>query len=230
MYHAANRFASRLVPLLALGLLLAWPLPALAVSTTVAISQVYGGGGNSGATYTNDFIELHNLSLVSVDVTGWSVQYASSTGSTWQVTPISGVIPAGGYYLIQEAQGSGGTTPLPTPDATGTIAMSATSGKVALVAGAVALSGTCPTGSPIVDMVGYGSANCFEGAAAAQALSNTTAAVRLDFGCVDTDSNISDFYAAPPTPQNSGFTAYLCTPPVPDRASTWGRVKTLYRD
>ncbi len=31
-----------------------------AVSTDVVISQVYGGGGNSGATYKNDFIELFN--------------------------------------------------------------------------------------------------------------------------------------------------------------------------
>src|ERR1043165_1103079 len=28
--------------------------------TTVKISQVYGGGGNSGSTYTNDFLELYN--------------------------------------------------------------------------------------------------------------------------------------------------------------------------
>ncbi len=29
-------------------------------ATSVLISEVYGGGGNSGATYTNDFIELTN--------------------------------------------------------------------------------------------------------------------------------------------------------------------------
>jgi len=229
MSHAANRFASVLIPLLTL-VLLALSLPALAASTSMVLSQVYGGGGNSGATYTNDFIEVHNLSLVSVDVTGWSVQYASSTGSTWQVTAISGVIPAGGYYLVQEAQGSGGTTPLPTPDATGTIAMSGTNGKVALVAGATALSGTCPLGSPVVDFVGYGSANCFEGTIATPALTNTTADFRLDFGCLDSDDNGSDFFTAPPAPRNSASPVYLCTPPVPDRESTWGKVKALYGD
>ena len=99
----------------------------------ITISEVYGGGGNSGATLTNDYIELHNRTASAIDVTGWSVQYASAAGTTWQVTALSGTIAAGGYYLVQEAAGAGGTTPLPTPDATGSIAMSATAGKVALV-------------------------------------------------------------------------------------------------
>ena len=102
----------------------------------ITISEVYGGGGNSGATLTNDYIELHNRTASAIDVTGWSVQYASAAGTTWQVTALSGTIAAGGYYLVQEAAGAGGTTPLPTPDATGSIAMSATAGKVALVTSA----------------------------------------------------------------------------------------------
>ena len=57
------------------------------VSTDVKVSQVYGGGGNAGAEYRNDFIELFNRSAADVSVAGWSVQYASSTGTTWQVTP-----------------------------------------------------------------------------------------------------------------------------------------------
>src|SRR5213078_2158521 len=74
----------------------------------VVISQVYGGGGNAGATYKNDFIELFNRTSNPVDVTGWTVQYNSATGTLgWSgKTPLSGTIPAGGYYLIQEAQGS----------------------------------------------------------------------------------------------------------------------------
>ena len=35
-------------------------------SGTVTISQVYGGGGNSGATYKNDFIELYNAGTTTV--------------------------------------------------------------------------------------------------------------------------------------------------------------------
>ncbi len=173
--------------------------------TPVVISQIYGGGGNSGATYTHDFIELYNPGSSAVDISGWSVQYASAAGSTWQVTPLSGSVAPGGYYLIQQAQGSGGTTPLPTPDAIGAIAMSATAGKVALVDSTTALSGACPTGEAIVDFVGFGgSASCFEGSGPAPAPSNTTAVMRLNGGAQDTDDNAADFVAGAPDPRNSG--------------------------
>ena len=82
---------------------------------TVVISQIYGGGGNSGATYTHDFIELFNPNTEPVSLAGWSVQYASATGTVWQRTELTGTIPAGGYYLVQQAQGSGGQHPCPRP-------------------------------------------------------------------------------------------------------------------
>jgi predicted extracellular nuclease len=170
--------------------------------TSVTISQVYGGGGNAGATYTHDFIELYNRSASPVDVTGWSVQYASSGGSSWQVTPVSGVIQPGTYYLVQQAAGSGGTVPLPPPDASGSILMAAGSGKVALVAAAGALTGSCPAVPSIVDFVGFGSANCAEGNAATPTLSNTTAAIREDGGATDTNNNAADFVTGPPSPKN----------------------------
>ncbi|MEO6390223.1 MAG: lamin tail domain-containing protein, partial [Pyrinomonadaceae bacterium] len=186
---------------------------AQAVSTSIVISQVYGGGGNAGSTYTNDFIELHNVSGSAVSVAGWSVQYASATGTTWAVTNLTGSIPAGGYYLVQEAVGAGGTTPLPTPDATGTIAMSATAGKVALSNLTTALTGACPSGAAIIDLVGYGAtANCFEGTGPTPAPSNTTSVVRAGSGCTDTDQNATDFAvsAVPPIARNSAVAAFTC--------------------
>lgn len=171
----------------------------------VVVSQIYGGGGNSGATYTHDFIELYNAGASAVDLTDWSMQYASAAGSSWQVTTLSGSIAPGGYYLIQQAVGSGGTTPLPPPDATGATAMSATAGKVALVSNATTLTGSCPTGDAIVDFVGYGAtANCFEGTGPTPAPSNTTAVLRLDNGNQDTDDNAADFETGAPNPRNSG--------------------------
>src|SRR5437660_11906489 len=86
------------------------------VSSSIVISQVYGGGGNSGSTFKNDFIELFNRGNSTINVAGWSVQYASTTGTSWQVTSLSGSIAPGKYYLVQEAAGAGGTTNLPTPD------------------------------------------------------------------------------------------------------------------
>ncbi len=192
--------------------------PAEAVSPNVVISQVYGGGGNSGATYTHDFVELFNRGTSPVSLVGWSVQYASSTGNTWLVTSLVGSIAPGQYYLIQQAQGSGGTTPLPTPDATGTVAMSATNGKVALANSTTALSGTCPAGGTIVDFVGFGSANCSEGAPT-PALSNTTAALRNSNGCVDTDNNAADFTTGAPAPRNTASPFASCAGPTPPTGS-----------
>src|SRR5436190_16378752 len=130
----------------------------------VVINEIYGGGGNGGATYKNDFIELYNNSNVPVSLAGWSVQYAAAMGTTWAVTNLSGTIPANGYYLIQEAVGAGGTVNLPTPDAIGSIALSGTAGKVLLLNTNTMATGSCPTGATIVDEVGFGStATCYEG-------------------------------------------------------------------
>ena len=196
------------------------------VQAQVVISQVYGGGGNSGATLKNDFIELRNNGPTAVDLTGWSVQYASSTGTTWNGrTNLSGSIPAGGFYLIQQAQGAGGTVDLPTPDATGTIAMAGTAGKVALSRSTTALTGACPTADAnVVDFVGFGSAaNCFEGSAPTGTLSNTTAALRGGDGSIDTNNNGADFAVGAPNPRNSG--AEPPEPPDPPLALTIAQIQ-----
>ena len=178
----------------------------------VVISQVYGGGGNSGATYTNDFVELYNPTDADISLAGASVQYGSSGGSTWQATALAGTIAAHHYYLVQEARGSGGTTPLPTPDATGTIAMSGTAGKVALVDQTALLSGACPTA---VDLVGFGGANCAEGGHPTPTLSNSTAAIRAAGGCTDTNDNAADFAVGAPTPRDSASPQHRCDAPPP---------------
>jgi DNA/RNA endonuclease G (NUC1)/PKD repeat protein len=202
-------------------------------ASTVVISQVYGGGGNSGAPYQNDFIELFNRSASAVDVSGWSVQYASAAGSFNAATPISGTIPAGGYLLVQEAAGTTVIAPsLPTPDASGTINMSGTAGKVALVRSTAALACGTTGASPvpcsaaklatIADLVGYGTAGLFEGSGPAAAPSNTTASIRLNSGCTDTDDNKVDFLVphpptvpAAPEPKNSTTPPVDCSTMVP---------------
>ena len=197
--------------LLATACAVVWAAAAAASPSGVVISQVYGGGGNSGATYTHDFVELYNAGSTSMSLAGWSIQYASATGTSWNVTPLTGSIAAGRYYLIRQAQGAGGTTPLPTADAVGTAAMAAGAGKVALVRNTTAVTGTgCPLPSgAIEDYVGYGTgtsgANCFEGAGPAPTLSNVLAALRGGSGAIDTDSNSTDFVTGAPTPRNSQF-------------------------
>jgi hypothetical protein len=185
--------------------------PGACMPSAVVISQVYGGGGNSGATYKNDFIELHNRSSSAQAIGGWSVQYASASGTTWSATtiPAGTMLAPGAYYLIQEASGGTPGIALPTADATGTTNLSGTAGKVALAPSATAFTGSCPTGA--VDFVGYGAENCttVEGAPTAT-LSNTTSAQRASNGCGDTNMNATDFSAATPNARNTSTTAALC--------------------
>ncbi|MEU0969367.1 lamin tail domain-containing protein [Streptomyces sp. NPDC005917] len=186
------------------------PLPAAsaAPSASAVISEAYGGGGNSGATLTNDFVELANRSTAAYSLDGYSVQYlpaSASASSLWQVTPLTGSLAPGGNYLVAEGAGAGGTTALPTADATGNIAMSGTSGTVALVRGTTAL--TCKTAADctgdanVVDLLGYGTAVVREGTAA-PTTSNTTSVSRAA-SLADTDNNSADFTAGTPTPANS---------------------------
>lgn len=178
----------------------------------VVISQVYGGGGNSGAPLRNDFIELYNAGPTAVSLATYSVQYASSTGTTWNRTNLTGTLQPGQYYLVQQAAGTNtAAAALPTPDAIGTIALSGTAGKVALVSSQVTLAGACPgPADGVLDFVGFGGANCSETAPTA-ALSNTTAAIRKAAGCTDSGNNSVDFDLAAPTPRNTAVAAAPCS-------------------
>ena len=186
---------------------LALPAPATAAVSTAApviINEVYGGGGNGGATHNRDFIELYNPGDESVDVSGWTVQYASSTGTTWQITELDGSIAAEGYLLIGQAFGNNTELTGFTADVDGSIPMSGSSGKVALVDDAAALSGSDVTATAsVIDVVGYGDANGYAGAAAAPKTTNAQSVTR-DAEHTHTADNAADFALATPTPQNSG--------------------------
>jgi predicted extracellular nuclease len=169
--------------------------PAMAAPGNVVISQVYGAGGNAGATWTKDFIELFNRSGADVSLGGMSVQYQSATGTTWQASALPNVtLKAGQYFLYTGASGSVGTDP-GTGDATGGLNLSGTTGKVALASIATAMT-TADGGDKVIDLVGFGTANRFE-TAVAPAPSTTTSISRVDAGCTDTDNNAADFSAGP---------------------------------
>jgi lamin tail-like protein len=200
--------------LCAVGGLLAVPA-ARSASPDLVVSQVYAGGGNSGASFTNDFVELFNRGTSTIDVSGWTIQYASAGGTSWQSTALSGSVQPGRYYLVQLASAAAVGSPLPTPDATGTTNLAVSGGKLAVVRDATALTcgasaGSCASSASIADLVGYGSAADYEGTGAAPAIGNATAAVRAGDGCTDTDVNSADFTATTPTPRNSSTTAASC--------------------
>jgi hypothetical protein len=180
------------------------------------IYQIYGGGGNSEATYANDFIVLYNNNdLSSINLNTYSIQYASATSSNWKVKPLSGSIPANGFYLIEiVTDGVTGAT-LPTADLVwsdlGNDGVSQTAGKVALMSNLVALDiSTLPSNA--IDFVGYGSsASAYEGTKYAPAINSTECIVRINDG-QDTDENSVDFIksddASPSTVRPSNSTSF----------------------
>jgi predicted extracellular nuclease len=191
------------------------PAEASTSGDAVVISEVYGGGGGStaGAAYTRDFVELYNPTDASVDLSSMSVQYKSATGTSFQVTALTGSIAPHSTFLVAEGSAGSVGAELPTPDVSGTINMAQGAGVVFLARQTTALSGV-PTGSvtgsaAIADLVGYGSsANTFEGAPTAT-LTNATSAARSASGS-DTDVNATDFTTGAPTPAAGGGGGPAC--------------------
>jgi DNA/RNA endonuclease G (NUC1) len=184
------------------------------VSSTVVISQFYGGGGLAGAQYTNDFVELYNRGTTPVNLSNWSVQYGSATGTTWlPAFPLPNfTLQPGQYFLMQFASNGAVGSPLPTPDFVVPVLqpegfipnLSSSNGKLALVNVSTRLpAAACPADPSIVDLVGYGTANCSE-TATTPALTATTAGLRKNGGNTETDNNSADFVIGTPMPRNSG--------------------------
>ena len=184
----------------------------------VKISQVYGAGGNFSAVYNTDYVELYNAGSTAQNLSGWSIQYASATGTSWSVQAISGTIQPGKYFLISLASGGSVGSALPTPDyagiatGTGNINMSGTNGKVALANSTTAFSGTVPTGA--VDFVGFGTASTYEGTGAAPAPSTANAIFRAGSGATDTNDNKANFSSAAAAPRNSSSGGGSSTPTI----------------
>jgi Lamin Tail Domain len=190
----------------------------------LVISQVYGGGGNTGAVLLSDFIELFNRGQVPVNLSGLSLQYmaAGNSGAATGSTVLSGTIQPGGYFLVRQANGTNtSATPLPTPDQIGTLTLSGTAGKVALVSGTTSLSlcggrtGCSATeASRILDFVSYGSTvTNYEGAAPGPGTTNAQSIVRAGNGCQDSNDNATDFSlinAAVATTRNSSSPTVTC--------------------
>lgn len=229
---------------LALLLAAAFAAPAALAAGNVVISQVFGGGGNSNAPYKNDFVELFNRSAATVDLSGWSLQYSSATGSSWgnQKVNLSGSLQPGQYLLVQ--LGSGGSTGADLPlaaDLSGSFNMSATNGKLALSNSTASLTGTCPTGAAVVDLVGFGgsagTANfCYEGSAPTAAPTNSTAVLRAGNGCTDTDGNGVDFATGAPVVRSRASALNVCgggtpnapiVPSCPDQVAVSGTASSF---
>lgn len=205
----------------------------LATSPDLVISQVYGGGGNPGASRTHDFVELFNRGTQPVSLQGRSLQYASATGAFQTASNVvalpNATLQPGRYFLVQLGTSGAAGAALPTADlvAAGAQAVniSGAAGKIALVESNALLNGCGTTATPCaaggwIDFVGYGAGVTQSEGSAAAAASNTTSLLRADDGCADVGSNATDFSAGAPTPRNASTPARACgdagTPPPPD--------------
>lgn len=189
-----------------------------AAHAQIVINEVYGGGGITGAAINNDFVELINKGTAAVTLSGATLQYASAGGafSSYQTLPDITLNP-GQTFLIQEGtNAASGTTvgaTLNNPDFVGANNTSYTTGTTynsplnfATGAGKIVLASnntqvTSPKDANVLDFVGYGTANQYEGAAPAPAPSGTKTISRTNG--VDTNANSADFTVTAPTPTNS---------------------------
>ncbi len=195
-------------------------------TSELVISQVYGGGANSDATYKYDFVELFNRGSKTINLGGKAIQYAGG-GSLFLNRPTStfklpddAKLEPGHYYLIQLSGDPNDKAPdLPTPDATGSLVLATAAGKVALVPADKLLDhcgkkdSPCPT-TDILDLVGYGDATQAEGGPTAEPDSKN-AAIRKDDGCTDTDDNKADFTIATAKARNSTVEKKQCAAAQP---------------
>ncbi|MDR1811150.1 MAG: chitobiase/beta-hexosaminidase C-terminal domain-containing protein [Prevotella sp.] len=107
----------------------------------VIITEVYGGGGNSGATLKYDYVELYNTTDAGVNIGGWSLQYYAAekytkpSATNILVFADGTIIPAKEHFLIQCVSGGNVGSELPTPNVTAPSTfsnLSASAGKIVL--------------------------------------------------------------------------------------------------
>lgn len=189
-------------------------------STDVIITQVYGGGGNSGAVYKSDFVEFYNSSSIDVDISGWTLYYLGATATTTNVKyefPTNTNIKAGKYFALKCADGTG-TQPAWNInfDGTSTLALGGTAGKIILMKSNAAFTlSTTPTIDEIinnanfVDYVPYGTTAIPVWGSAMSSNTTSTLAAKRKFvnGKYQYTKNIgNDFELGTAEPHNSTMT------------------------
>ncbi|HWN09695.1 MAG TPA: Calx-beta domain-containing protein [Pyrinomonadaceae bacterium] len=182
----------------------------------IRISQVYTRGGEAGAAFQNDFVELFNRGQTDVDVSGWSLNISNFAGAppNFQISSTNIrffsspnlIMKPGGHLLIKFGF-SGSGQPLPTPDINlSPFPLSEVGAQIILLPKDKTLPfHYCPaapdlTGT-VVDYVGFGIATCYEGTVAPAPLPDKALSRQAD-GCIDTDDNFADLTLATPNPRN----------------------------
>ena len=221
-------------------LLLALCATTASAANQVRISQVYGGGGSSSATTFNvDYVELFNSGGTAVNIGGWTIEYGSATGLWGSSAANIFTFPADTFIqpcsYILTAHGTPGAVgaPLaPAADFNGTLTISATSRQDR--ASSAPSTRTWPAAPSFRARWSTRSRSARRTAPRARTsrrLTNVQAAVRNGGGMIDTDNNLADFTVVlNATPRNSASAPNgecVATPAAP---SSWGAVKSIYRN
>jgi len=168
------------------------------VINEISIDGVIGSPG-----VEDDWVELYNPTGQAVSLDGWSLQKTSSSGSTSSLAKIalSGNVPAGGYFLIVRDGTNTSSTLKDLADLKSDLLSIADNNIIFLVSNNIKIINS--QDSDIVDFVGFGSANFFEGAAPAPAPQDAQSITRFPDG-EDTNNNSPDFILnLNPSPKNS---------------------------
>ncbi len=208
--------------LLSLSLILSAALPTPAVSAQthasgsgapIVITELQTGGLTGTPAVedsSHEFIELYNQTHVTLDVSGWKVQYLSASGgTTTDLAVLNGTIIGHGFVLLSY-DGYLGNGDLAFKVKTG--------GDVAASGGHVQLVDPQDT---VVDRVGWGTAEKAETlpTAAPKHGYSLKRLAETEFRFIDTDNNKLDFMAptTTSTPQGGGYVATIPSPPpLPD--------------
>lgn len=191
--------------------------------SNIRISQIYTRGGEPGATYQNDFIELFNRGNVDVDINGWTLNVANFSGTppniqisytSLKIFSASAMTP-GSHFLIRfGGSGSNGQALSGADIDLNPMPISETGGQIVLVPKDKTLPfGYCPAAPDltgvVVDYVGYGTAICYEKTVTLAPPADKSL-TRVGGGCTDNNDNLADFSFATPTPRSRRDAATPC--------------------
>jgi hypothetical protein len=234
--HRSNRrrFAARVTAFAALPLLLFAQARAQTTngSPNLVVSQIYTRGGEAGASYNKDFVEIFNRGTEPVDFNNYGLHVSLDSGAVpaslfVRISSPFGLNIQPGRYLLVAFKGKGaGGQPLPTPDfdlgalLPNTLPgdLSPNFGTVVIVPPGGSYTSCFSPGNNVTDLVGYGpQAPCVEGLPTGPAPAPTLAESlqRYGGGCADNNLNASDLRLAPALPRNSGWPAGPCAAVTP---------------
>lgn len=192
--------------------------PAIAVSASattsgddIVINEVYAHGGERGAAYSSQFVELYNPTAHPISLNGMVLGVNVPDHKELKgLTKLTGTIAPKGHYLIKGVSNGEDGKPLPAVDAQAPLGIPA-NGAVVLARGeegvAAANGKSDLAGTPgVIDAVGWSHGDRKETEAIDKCVEKRCVTESLAYSRVDgrdTDNNKADFTVAAPTPVNS---------------------------